>query len=85
MGIGIGYNDVVGDSQYDTKGTSAVFIPKVGVELWHFLRINCYAQLSRRGYNNFGASIGLVIGGRPKKQPKPARTAESEPIEQIEQ
>lgn len=67
IGIGVGWQDVVGDREYPSKGTSAVFIPKVGVEFLHFLRVNAYFQLSRRGYNNFGLSVGLTLGGRPQK------------------
>lgn len=66
LGIGVAQNDVVGDKIFTSKGVSAAFIPKIGVEFWHFLRVNCYLQLSRRGYNNFGASLGIVLGGRPR-------------------
>lgn len=67
IGIGVGWHDVVNTRVYPSSGTSAVFVPKVGVELLSFLRFNAYFQLSRRGYNNFGLSVGLTLGGRPKK------------------
>ncbi len=67
MTVGVAMNDVVSDRHYPSKGTSMAIIPKVGVELWHHVRANAYCQISRKGYNSFGLSLGLIIGGRPKK------------------
>lgn len=64
MTVGIGINDVVGDKYIETKAVSAVFIPKVGIEFFNFIRTNLYCQLSRKGYNTVGLSIGLTFGGK---------------------
>lgn len=65
--LGIGFNDVVGDRYFPTKGTSCLVAPRFGVELWHHLRLTAQINICRKGYNNFSLSIGAVIGGRPKK------------------
>ncbi len=67
LGMGIGQNDVPGDMRWGDEKSSAVFVPKVGVELLHHIRFNALMQLSRKGYHNYGLTIGFVIGGRPKK------------------
>ncbi|MDE6305060.1 MAG: hypothetical protein K2L90_00555 [Muribaculaceae bacterium] len=67
MGVGVGIHDVVGGRFYNGGSPSAVFIPKAGVEFLYFLRLNAYCQISRKGYNTFGLSLGLTIGGWPKK------------------
>lgn len=48
------------------EGASLAFIPKIGVELWHFLRVNTHLQLSRKGFHTYGFSLGFVLGGRPR-------------------
>lgn len=67
VAIGIAGNDVVGDDVYPSKGTSIFFSPRIGVELLHHLRLTVSSNISRKGYNNMQISLGLVIGGRPKK------------------
>lgn len=67
LGIGIGFNDVVGDKVYDSSGTSVILLPKVGVEFFRWVRLNAFCLITRKGYNAFGFSLGLTIGGRPKK------------------
>ena len=66
-GIGVAFNDVVGDKYFPTKGTSMFFSPRVGVEFLYHLRISAQCNLSRKGFNNLGVSLGLILGGRPKK------------------
>lgn len=66
LGIGVGFNFPGDGLVYSENSTSALVMPKVGAEFWHLLRVNCFAQLSRRGFNNFGIGIGLVLGGRPR-------------------
>ncbi len=59
IGIGAGYNDEenTSDSQW-----AMVIIPKIGIELGRFIRLNTYFQLSSRYYNTFGLSLGLSFG-----------------------
>jgi len=68
IAIGIAMNDVVGDKVYQSKGTSLFFSPKIGVEFIHHLRLTVSSNFSRKGYNNLQLSLGVVIGGRPKKE-----------------
>ena len=65
--LGIGYNDTVGDRVFPSSGTSFVFMPRGGIEIAHFIRIMGEFNVCRKGYNNFSLTIGLVLGGRPKK------------------
>lgn len=65
--LGVGLNDVVGDRHVLSSGTSLSIMPRLGVELFHHLRIGAYCQLSRHGYNNAGLMIGIVVGGRPRR------------------
>lgn len=66
--IGVAFNDVVGDKYFPSKGTSMLFSPRVGVELFYHLRISAQFNICRKGYNNFSLALGLTLGGRPKKQ-----------------
>lgn len=67
VAIGVAVNDVVGDKIYPSKGTSLFFSPRIGIELIHHLRLTVSSNFSRKGYNNLQFSLGLVVGGRPKK------------------
>lgn len=67
VALGVGFNDVLGDKFIDTNATSPVIIPKIGVELWHMLRVNLHVMITRKGFNTYGLTLGLVLGGRPKK------------------
>lgn len=67
MGIAVALNDVVGSRAYPVKSTAAAFVPKIGCEFFHHIRVNAYCQFSRKGFNTYGLSVGLVIGGRPNK------------------
>ncbi len=66
-GIGVAFCDVL-DFEYDAwPGTSLYFAPRVGVELFHHLRLTSQLNISKKGYHNLAVTLGLVIGGRPKK------------------
>lgn len=67
-GIGVAFNDVVGDEYFPSKGTSMFFAPRVGVEIFYHCRISTQCNLSKKGHNNLSITLGLIIGGRPKKQ-----------------
>lgn len=69
IGIGVGFYDTVGDRIYDVSGTGAVFIPKVGVELWSHLRVFASAHIIRKGFNSIDIGLAVVIGGRKKTNP----------------
>lgn len=66
--IGVAFNDVVGDKYFPSMGTSMLFSPRVGVELFYHLRISTQYNICRKGYNNLSLTLGLTLGGRPKKQ-----------------
>ncbi len=51
------------------SGTGAVFIPKIGVELWSHLRVFASAHIIRKGFNSLDIGLAVVIGGRKKKTP----------------
>lgn len=66
-GIGVAFNDVVGDKYFPSKGTSMFFSPRVGVEFFYHFRVSAQCNLSRKGYNNLSISLSLIVGGHPKK------------------
>ena len=66
-GIGVAFNDVVGDKYFPSNGTSMFFAPRVGVEIFSHFRISTQCNLCRKGYNNLSLNLSLIIGGRPKK------------------
>lgn len=65
--MGVAFNDVVGDKYFPSKGTSMLFAPRIGVEFIHHIRLMAQFNICRKGYNNFSLTLGLVLGGRPKK------------------
>lgn len=67
IGIGVGLYDTVGDRLYDVSGTGVLFTPKIGVELWHHLRIYASSHIIRKGFNSLDIGIAVTIGGRAKK------------------
>lgn len=70
LGIGVGFYDIPGSNPLNisTHGTAAVFIPRIGVEFAHHIRLTGSFTIVRKGFNSFNLSLGFVIGGRPKKQ-----------------
>lgn len=65
--LGVASNDIVGDSYLPTEGTSMIVAPRVGVEFLHHIRLMAQLNVCRKGYNNFSLTVGIVLGGRPKK------------------
>jgi hypothetical protein len=57
LALGVGLNQVVGDKFIDINATSPVIMPKIGVELWHNLRINTHVLFSRKGFNRLRRSL----------------------------
>ena len=45
--LGVGFNQVVGDTFIDINSVSPVIMPKIGVELWHMLRINSHVMVTQ--------------------------------------
>lgn len=66
--VGVAYNDVVGDKYFPSSGISMIFSPRVGVEFLYHLRIVAQFNICRKGYNNLSLTLGLTVGGRPKKE-----------------
>lgn len=52
-------------SQGGYTGTSAVFMPRAGIELFNSLRVAVQANLSKKEYNNMMLSLGWAFGGQP--------------------
>lgn len=68
MAVGVAFCDVT-DFEYESwPGTAFYIAPRVGVEFFHHLRLTSQFNISKKGYHNVGVTLGLVIGGRPKKQ-----------------
>ena len=65
--VGVAFNDVVGDKYFPTKGTSMLLSPRVGVEFLYHFRIATQFNLCRKGYNNLSVTLGITLGGRPRK------------------
>ena len=66
LGIGVGFYDTTSGGLYNSNGTAAVFIPRIGVELVHHIRVTASMHILRNGFNTFDISLGFVIGGRPR-------------------
>lgn len=67
IGLGLSSYDTVNEVLYNRSGITFAVRPRIGIELFRHLRIGVFANILRGGYNNFGISIGGVIGGRPKR------------------
>lgn len=65
-GIGLSMNEEVTAHIYPHQGTSFLFRPRIGVELFRHLRIGLNLNVNRVGFSNAAITIGGVIGGRPK-------------------
>lgn len=67
--IGLGIANFNDGEFWGTDGTSnrAFFRPKIGVELWHHLRIGFSITISDPKSSGWSMSVGAVIGGRPRK------------------
>lgn len=64
LGFGVSFNDVVSDKIYNTSGTSAVVMPRIGVEFFKCLRITVAPIINRKGYNTCMFTLGYTFGGR---------------------
>lgn len=67
LGIGLGHHDTVHRQDFSVGGTTPVFLPHIGVEMLYHLRLEAGFMIARKGCNVFELSLGVVIGGRPKK------------------
>lgn len=65
--VGVGINKTTNHWIYPSSGTSLLFTPRGGVEIYHFFRIMAEFNICRKGYNNFALTVGFVVGGRKKK------------------
>lgn len=66
----------VGNGVYVDNGSSgsACFMPRVGVELWHHLRVTCGYLVEERANRHLSLTVGAAIGGGSlKKQARPLR------------
>lgn len=72
VGVGAGASWLSGEKPLETgtiikeKPTSFCVMPRLGVELFHRLRVTLYYKNTKREHNHFGLSAGLVIGGGKK-------------------
>lgn len=66
-GVGVAFCDVLDFEYCPSPGNSFYFAPRVGVELFHHLRLASQFNITQRGFHNVAVTLGLVIGGRPKK------------------
>ena len=67
-GLGFSFYDTINDVVYESSGTTFGIQPRAGLELFHHLRVAATFLINRKGYNNFELSVGVVFGGRPKKE-----------------
>lgn len=66
LGAGISLYDTVTDKIYPASGTGFGVMPRIGIEMFQRLRITATTLIVKKGYNNFGLSIGYTFGGRVK-------------------
>ena len=66
LGIGVGFCASHGEVSIDAKGPTALFVPRIGVEIFHHIRLTASCHLLRKGFNTFDIRIGFALGGRPK-------------------
>ena len=66
LGVGLGYgvNNTLDFPLYEVDRNTAVFAPRAGVELWHFLRLTANMNISRNCFHNATLSVGFVLGGK---------------------
>lgn len=69
LGLGVGCHLAILDELDDTNDgrATAMFVPRVGVELWRHLRVTLAANLSCKYFHNATLTVGYVIGGGRKK------------------
>lgn len=62
VGLGAGVDNLTDDSK-----CYAFARPKIGVELFHHIRINASVTITERHATGWTLSVGFVFGGRPRK------------------
>lgn len=70
LGVGMGMTDfkyMFGDRRNVSLDRTLVVNPRVGIELFHHLRITAEYRLMDRYYSYFGINIGVPIGGGIRK------------------
>lgn len=69
LGIGIDHTDgwLTEGVTPEKKCSHFMIMPRVGVELAHHIRITGDMRLGRKPFNAFCLTLGLTLGGRPKK------------------
>lgn len=75
-GLGVGFAsfgnsaqiEYLDDGSYMDNGSngSICVMPRIGVELWHHLRLTCAYIFEERANGHFNLSIGIAIGGGRK-------------------
>lgn len=67
VGAGVSLYDTVTDKEYPASGTAFGVMPRIGIEMFQRLRVTATMLFVKKGYNNFGFSIGYTFGGRVRK------------------
>lgn len=68
LGVGISSNDVLNDKIFDDEEScSLAFVPRIGVEFIHRLRLTLSSNITKKGYHNLSLTVGFVIGGSKKE------------------
>lgn len=62
IGLGPAYNYFKDSDGHKHHSWAVVCVPRIGVEMWQFVRVTAYVQLTKREYSTFGVSLGLVFG-----------------------
>ena len=80
-GLGVGYATFgnsaqiryQGDGVYTDNGPggSLCVMPRIGVELWHHLRITCAYVIEERANRHFAVTLGVAIGGGRRNKALP--------------
>lgn len=71
LGLGVGLDRTDGwlyqGITEDKHETHFMIMPRAGVELVHHIRLTADMRLGRKPFNAFCLTLGLTLGGRPKK------------------
>ena len=66
-GIGLSVKSELFNNNISDIGSHFAIEPRVGVEFLYHIRLCADIQISRKGFNTVGLTLGFAIGGRPKK------------------
>lgn len=61
-----GESTIAGDESFLGKGHSFCVMPRVGIELFHRIRVTLDYKFTNKANRNFGLSAGFVLGGGKK-------------------